>query len=293
LFNREATADDVTERALRWLADRPGETPVRPFFLWVHYVEPHAPYRYHRSSGEALGIAKRQARKSDRYDTEVHAVDRAIGELLDGLQQFCGRQSPLIAFSADHGESLGEHGYWGHGRHLFEPSLRIPMALIWPDHIRPGTIDEPVLIIDLAPTILDLLSIDSPAGFAGLSWAGPLDGEAPSDRPPLCFQAHKGAVKVRHDSARARSRGLLEVGVISGHFKEVLEVKKARRHLVFDIERDPAELHNLASILNGESEALMECFGDITSGLGALDRLSVSRLSDENREMLRSLGYLN
>ena len=75
----------------------------------------------------------------------------------------------LVVFAADHGESLGEHGYWGHGRNLYEPALRIPMGLAWPGRLRPGSVIEaPALNLDVAPTVLGLAGLPVPAGLPGL-----------------------------------------------------------------------------------------------------------------------------
>jgi arylsulfatase A-like enzyme len=292
IFNREATGADVTERALEWVRRQRQTAENRPFLLWVHYVEPHAPYRFHRDSARTLGISKKTARRSDRYDTEVHAVDREIGTLLDGVYELQSDKNVLVALTADHGESLGEHDYWGHGRHLYEPSLHIPLGLIWPGNIEPAVLSDHAVIIDLSPTILELIGLTPPQEFRGSSWANRLHGAPAQDRPPLCFQAHKGAVKLNRDSDRARSKGLLEVGVVHGSFKEILELRKGRRHLVFDFKRDPDERQNLASDWENESHVLMECFAEITQGLGNLDHLSTTRLSKENREKLKALGYI-
>ena len=71
--------------------------------------------------------------------TEIAEVDRSIGELLAGLKKLAPDANTLIVFASDHGESLGEHDYWGHGRHLYEPTLHIPMAITWIGRIEPGT----------------------------------------------------------------------------------------------------------------------------------------------------------
>ena len=77
--------------------------------------------------------------------------------MLDSVHERIPREEVLVVFVADHGESLGEHGYWGHGRNLYEPTLRIPMSITWKGQLRPSSIEAPSLIIDLAPTILDYL----------------------------------------------------------------------------------------------------------------------------------------
>ncbi len=100
---------------------------MRPFFLWVHYIEPHAPYRFHNEYAERLGVNDDQLKKRDRYDTEIAAVDASIARLLAGVRKRVDESELLVVLTADHGESLGEHNYWGHGRYLYEPSLRIPL----------------------------------------------------------------------------------------------------------------------------------------------------------------------
>ena len=146
-----------------------------------------------------------------------------------------------MVFVADHGESLGDHGYWGHGRHLYDASLRIPMGLVWEGRLSPGVRAEPALITDLAPTLLSAAGLDSPEFFQGFDWLPVLDGEgsAPADRVML-FQAHKGTVLGKEDATKARQKGLLEVARIAGQRKEILRVARGRRQ-VFDLGEDPAE----------------------------------------------------
>lgn len=289
LFNREATARDVTERAGSWLEDRDRS---RPFFLWLHFVEPHAPYVFHKSAAKALEISGKPS-KRDRYDTEVHWVDAEIGRFLKYMKSLPEASNMIIVFGADHGESLGEHGYWGHGRHLYENSLRIPLGFVWPGRIRPMTVKNPATILDLAPTILDLVGVEAPRSFTGLSWAGKLlDTGASPQEETMCFQAHRGAVLVKHQSDRARGSGLLAVGVIHGDIKEVLDLRKNKTHLIFDLKEDPHETRNLHGQAHGSSDELMSCFLKITQGLGNLPDLADSRLDDESRAQLKALGYL-
>jgi choline-sulfatase len=290
-LTKESSAGDVVDRALAWLDANREQTPKRPFFLWIHLSDPHAPYDYQKESGRALGLTRRSAEPTDRYDTEVHAVDREVEHLLTALRTRVGPAGLLVAFSADHGESLGEHGYWGHGRHLFEPTLRIPMGLAWQDRIASRVIDEPALIIDLAPTVLDLVDIAKPQQFKGTSWSKALSGGQQQTHRSLCFQAHKGAVDGDHDSQKARSRGLLEVATIAGPRKEILRLRGMDR-LLFDFEADPREITDLAQKNDANSTELMNCLGAVASGLESLDRLAVTGLDDESREQLRALGYL-
>jgi arylsulfatase A-like enzyme len=291
LLNREATAQDVTDEALEWsLAQREDESN-RPYFLWVHYVEPHAPYRFHREFSDQVGITDRDPVRSDRYDTEVAAVDSAIGRLLEGLHSLVQPDQMVIVFAADHGESLGEHDYWGHGRYLYEPSLRIPMGIVWKGTIEQRVIARQATILDIAPTILSLLGLEVPVEFDGFNWADVAAGaDLPAERL-LCYQAHKGAVHGEHDNDRKRSKGLLSVGIVEGDRKEILRIKKGA-HLRFDLGTDPGEVESLVGDRSNPSHPLLECLGTVSEGLGALDRLTSKKLDAETVEQLRALGYI-
>jgi arylsulfatase A-like enzyme len=291
LINSEATAEDVTEAAVEWAEGQLRQRPGRPFLLWVHYVEPHAPYRFHSEFAERLGIDPRDPPPSDRYDTEIAAVDLQIGRLVDWLEARIVADNLLMFFAGDHGESLGEPGYWGHGRYLYEPSLSIPMGLVWQGRITPGRVTAPAVIHDVAPTVLELLGVEVPEQFTGFSWAAVIDGaEPPSDRG-LCYQAHKGAVHGARESDRARSKGLLSVGYVIDERKEILRIKN-NSHSLFDLLTDPGELDNLTTEDTAPTSELLRCLAQISDGLGALDRVATRKLDPEDVERLRALGYL-
>lgn len=292
LINGEATGEDVTDDALEWLGANRTNPAGKPFFLWVHYIEPHAPYRFQEGYAKRLGLNAGRLTKSDRYDTEVAAVDDAIGRLLDGVRAEIPDDDLIVVFTADHGESLGEHGYWGHGRNLHEPSLRIPLGIAWPGHIPPAAIRPQATLLDLAPTLLELAGVAVPDGLPGVSWAAALrGGEAPEERLH-CYQAHRGAVLgSSHDSERKRSKGLLAVGVIEADRKEILRIE-GDEHEVFDLGADEGELTNLSRADEQPSRELLICLGDVSEGLGSLDRLATQKLDDETVERLKALGYL-
>jgi arylsulfatase A-like enzyme len=291
LLNAEATGEDVTDEGLEWVDGHFTSSPDQPFFLWLHYVEPHAPYRFHEEYAERLGIADRDPSRKDRYDTEVAAVDVAIGRLMEGIWTHVAPEETIVVFTADHGESLGEHNYWGHGRYLYEPSLRIPLGMAWIGTIEQRVINRQATLLDLAPTILELLGHEVPDTFSGISWAdAAIGGELPPERT-ICYQAHKGAVHGERDSDRKRSKGLLSVGVVHQDRKEILRVKNNSPAL-FDLAADAGELANLDIATEPPSDPLLECLGTVSEGLGALDRLVTKKLDDETVEQLKALGYI-
>ena len=290
LFKGEANAEDLTDAALAWLADlRQGDrTSRKPFLLWVHYADPHAPYLLHEAEADRLGIAASAASKSDRYDTEVAFADRHAGRLLAGLPA-----DTIVVFAADHGESLGEHGEWGHGRTLPEQTLRIPLGIAWPGHLRPGVVTAAASSLDVAPTLLSLSGLPVPETFHGFDWTPVLRGEAePPRERVLWFQAHKGAVLTAHEAAGARRGGLLEVGMLlwpAGR-KEVVRLADGKRS-VYDVNADPDEGRNLAAG-SSPSERVLAWLTGLRRGLVLSDRLAAATLPDrESAQKLRSLGY--
>lgn len=292
IINSEATCEDVTDDALDWLGEDRKKGPEKPFFMWVHYIEPHAPYRFHGKYADRLGVNEDKLTKKDRYDTEISAVDESIGRLLAGVRQAVDDKDLLVVFTADHGESLGEHNYWGHGRYLYEPSLRVPLGIVWQGVIPAGTVSSQATLLDIMPTLLDLIGVDVPEGLPGTSWAKTARGGAELDERIGCFQAHRGAVHGgTHDNDKKRSKGLLWVGVIHGNIKEIVKVSRQVIQ-IYDFAADPGELATLASVDAKPSDALAVCFARVAEGLGSLDKLATQKLDDETVEQLRALGYL-
>jgi arylsulfatase A-like enzyme len=294
MFNSEATGADLTAGALEWIEDHRKEDPHRPYFLWLQYVEPHAPYRFwHELAGRLKIDAEHGASKRDRYDTEVAFTDREIGRLIEGLGGFEAlSRDTLVIFVSDHGESLGEHGYWGHGRHVYEDSLHIPMAIVWPGRVPDRRIGEPALIIDLAPTVLGLLGLPAPDGFHGFDWSRVFRGDQEAPVRQGYFQAHKGAVQMDHTSSSARADGLLEVARVVGTRKEVLDVRE-RTVRIFDFVEDPGEVHDLAEPGAEPSRELITWYNAVRQGLLAASDIPQADLDEASRERLRALGYID
>lgn len=301
LLKGEATAEDLNEAALGWLRERRENEPERPVLLWVHYVEPHAPYRLQETEAARLGIAPGrdgEVGREDRYDSEVAFVDRRIGELLAGWRKLVPASAGLVVFTADHGENLGEHGYWGHGRHLWEESLRVPFGLVWPGRVPARVIAEPVTTVDLGPTVLGLLGLPPPSSFRGRDLGEVLGapqlarGEQPKPAAPLCFQAHAGAVQSVQDAQRARRKGLLQVGMIAGSSKEVLRLGSGQLWR-YDLERDPRETAPPLPAEARPSAALAACLEEVRRGLAAADNLPAPPVDEETLEQLRALGYID
>jgi len=292
LLKSEAVAPDLTDAALDWVEEQREEEPNRPFFLWVHYVEPHEPYRFHPEFAGRLGIEGKNPGPIDRYDTEIAFTDAEVGRLVEGLDRLSGTRDRLTVFTVDHGEAFGEHGQQGHGRILHEPTLRVPLSLTWPRRIQPATSHAAVTLLDVAPTVLSLLGLPAHPYFRGTDFAPLADGD-PVDLPAVCLQAHKGAVQSVQREKRARRAGLLEVGRLDDETLEIVHVagRDARRH--FDLRADPKELHSDVPPKSAPSEGLAACLEEVQTGLAEADRFVPPDLDDEAVEHLRNLGYLD
>lgn len=288
IYKGESTAEELTDQAIAWLR---GRDRGRPFLLWVHYVEPHAPYRLQPEVAERLGIGKRPTPR-DRYDSEIAFADQHVGRLLAELGGQGLAPHTLVVFAADHGESLGEHGYWGHGRNLYEECLRIPMGLSWPGTLPSRVVEAPALNLDVPPTVLGLLGIPLPAGLRGFDWSRVLLHGAPAPMARTTFhQAHKGAVVSKHASEMARRSGLLEVGVLSPRGKEVFRVDLQRRAL-YDLGSPRREGESKVVPTSPPSGQLMEWMRNVYAGLSAFDADPPQALDQEAVEALKSLGYV-
>ena len=204
-----ARADTVTTAAARWLG---GRTSDEPFFLWVHYVDPHATYeppseyaqpffedelydatllRLNDDTNFNSGVAGRYWRRNGgqrehgwyvaNYDGEVAYTDAEIGRLLDVIEARGLLSNSVVVFTADHGESLGDHDYFfEHGWYPYNATAWIPFVVYWPGVPEPGRrVTYPVGLINLVPTLVDLMGwqISEPVPFHGRSLVPVLRGE--------------------------------------------------------------------------------------------------------------------
>lgn len=187
-----APADDIATRALSWLDGIDG-----PFFLWTHFMDPHGPYdppreyqeQFHgdTTSGrrstklyrraavtdpDSISVAERRE-LLDFYDGEIAYADAVIGRFFERLRDRGDLDDTLVVLTADHGDAFGEHGYYGHPRELHDELLAVPLVLDGPG-LGSATIDVPVSLLDVAPTILDVFD-ESDGDRPGVSLFGVRD----------------------------------------------------------------------------------------------------------------------
>ncbi len=271
----ERRAEDTIESAISWLNDRSGR-----FFLWVHLIDPHGPYlppepfnqKFGPGPSKPLAPTKIPAYQRtgssnasdylDQYDGEIAYCDEQIGRLLVHLEELGLYDNSLILFHADHGESLGEHGVWfQHGSDLYEECARIPFVMKLPGMskatgdsnafgISPGVVDLPVSVVDIPPTILDALDVDSKVDFDGQSLILALSKGKRTDPFLLMDQVGYGQPKTY-------------VGLRSGDRKLIYYVDQEKdlavlRREFYWLNRDPLEARNVYSPKDPDQAELEE-----------------------------------
>jgi arylsulfatase A-like enzyme/tetratricopeptide (TPR) repeat protein len=250
--------------ARRWL-DEDGD---RPSFCWVHLYEPHYPYEPPEAFASLF--------PGDPYHGEVAAADAALEPLLEPILGGGDHRQTLVVLTADHGESLGEHGEATHGIFAYEATLRVPLLLYAPGLVAPGVVTRPVRHVDILPTILDALSMPPPGSLPGHSLLPIAAGVATAPTASY-FEALSGML----------NRGWAPVrGVIRDDGTKYIDLPIPE---VYDLSTDPLEARNLAPAMPAPRvDALRLLLAP------HLDR-DVARPpaleSAETRERLASLGY--
>lgn len=315
------TADVVVDKAISWL----DQADERPFFLWVHLMEPHSPYlpppplnrlfeheytaatdlevnealyrllieQYPAkppdiyASYESLGLTKEELMEHARglYDGDIRYGDQEIGRFLRGLEERSLWDRTLLVITSDHGEEFLDHGHVTH--HLLEAGLeeliRIPLLIRTPDDAEGKVVDNVVQLVDLTPTILDLVDLGSvTSGMDGTSLRPLLEGRS---MPPLTAFMSGVDFGIARD---AKWKYRFERAVPGS--------AEARRELLFDIVADPLEEHDVAADHPQVFERLRgryQSFARHLAGRSESDGVSgeAPEIDPELRRRLEALGY--
>ena len=262
----------ITDKALGWLAERGDE----PWFLWVHYFDPHEVYQAHAGFSERFGVE----RPVDLYDGEIAFTDHHVGRLLDGLDELGLARSTIVALTSDHGEEFGDHGGTGHRATLHAEVQRVPLMIRAPDHA-PRRDTSIVSLVDVAPTLLELTGSAPLPNTAGRSLAPLLRGASVAPTPVI---GELGMNVVMHES------------VIAQDWKLIVDAVE-ERVLLFDLAADPTEQHDLSAAHPQRVEALRHELRLATEAATVLGRAHpagdyVQPLTPRDLEALRNLGYV-
>jgi arylsulfatase A-like enzyme/Flp pilus assembly protein TadD len=263
----ERSAEATAGRALAWLDAIDAGTP---YFLWVHFYDPHLPYSPPPPWAEAF---------HDRpYDGEIAYMDSQIGRLLQHPRVSTGEA--VVFAIGDHGEGLGEHGEDDHGLLVYDSTIRIPWILRLPGGPSGVRVAEPVSQVDLVPTIAELTSLAPRPGFENLEGRSLLpllgSGENPTERP-LFAETEVPFFSYGWSRLRTVRRGSMKF--IDAPVPEL-----------YDLEQDPWENRNLAFEREADARRFLK---EIEAWAGdSEDPGSTLTVDSETAEQLRALGYL-
>lgn len=280
IVKSERYADEVTRVALEQIEKRDAS---KPFFAWIHYSDPHAPYelhRDHRPIGGSLWFKKNRDKVRIKYASEVAFTDAQIGLLLEALP----RENTIIVFVADHGESLYEHDYLGHGRRIYRHEVRIPF-MVHADGVAPGRSSAPVRGIDIGPTLLGLAGLEPAEGMIGRD----VLRNVPEANRVRVFETYGGAVpKLPGAHAVMADKAPMRQGIILEGWKLILGGGPPE---LFYLPGDPGELDNRAAAEPArvkELQGLIEAWDKGTS-TGTNESAS---LNTDDVSALEALGYI-
>jgi arylsulfatase A-like enzyme len=276
--------DDLVRRVLPWLRGRGG----RPFFLYVHFIDPHDPYENPETSGGrsvffpeyrgtiggrfvhgiyngriALPDPPNDVRQvAALYDSEIHYVDGRIGELLQSIPAATMART-LLTLTSDHGEELHDHGGWKHGQTLYQEQIHVPWIVRWDGQVAPGTrLGGAVRLLDLLPTLLAAAGAPADPADEGVDLLAALRGRAALPRLPVI--AEHLASGPRRAAAILEGRKLvlfdrrapfIPADALQDHLYRV-DLARLRRVEVYDLAGDGGEHDDLAGRDGGTLEAL-------------------------------------
>jgi arylsulfatase A-like enzyme len=293
---------DVAEKALGSLAA--GQSP---FLLFVHYFDPHYRYLPHSEVGWSGGELGRIAEKPsvfevramgdslseeeianlrDLYAEEVRHTDTQVGRLLGALDKLGLQGDTVVVLVSDHGEEIFERGYLGHAHSLHEELLRVPFIVRAPGLAR-QVVDTPVSLVSITPTLLDLAGVEYDAdAFQGHSLRSLMEGDDEAAKGAFLF------AEVDYLPDKRVERTAHERGIIGRRFKLIRDQESGELEL-YDLERDPGEMHDLAEARPKlAARLLMILERQIERAESGSSSGPPRALSEQDRRQLEELGYL-
>jgi choline-sulfatase len=245
----------------------------RPFFLWVHVFDPHAPY---------MPPPAFRARFAGRlYDGEIASVDAELGRLLSHLRSQGLLERTVIAATADHGESLGEHGEDTHGLLIYDSTIKVPLIVRYTAKIRGGTRYAGLTSgVDLAPTLVELMGLPPMTSTQGHGIAAGLSGGSVAEREPVYVESLYGE----------RAYGWAPLYALRSSNEKYIGAPERE---LYNLARDPGETRNLASQLASEAASWARQLGKVAEAMGPADSGAAVAMSSEQRERIASLGYIS
>ncbi len=266
-FGVERRGSETAEHAERWLKGH----ATKPFFLFLHLYDPHAPYDPPEPFASRFG--------NDPYSGEIAAADAAVGSVLATLDELGVRDQTLVVVVGDHGEMLGDHGEPTHTYFVYEKALEVPLIVAGPGVPKGEVVHPRVGLIDVVPTVCGLLGIAPPAGIQGRDLSTWVHRGAPEDdaKPYYCESV---------TPTRYGANPLL--GMMAGRWKYI----RTSRPELYDLATDPKESNNLFDARHEAARRLQRALTVAVALRPTAAGGSHARLGSDEEAKLRSLGYL-
>lgn len=283
-------ADATIDRALAWLREARLGNPRPPFFTWVHCFDPHDPQLL--PPGEERPAAEMwESREYQRvlYDREVAFVDAQLGRLLDAVA--AGERPTVVVVTADHGQGLGDHDWWTHGL-LYQEQIHVPLILGLPEAAAAGRrVASLVRTTDIAPTIFDLagLGAERRPETDGASLLPLVSGDPERQRTAYADSLNELVYSFTAEIRDAKEDILF--ARLDPPWKYIHHYRNPPESELYHLADDPGERANLLR----EHPEVARRFQLELRGLDVLPRPDAREtpLSEEERERLRALGYLD
>ena len=262
-----------------------------PFFLYVHYMDPHKPYHDRGApyEFESVSYAYDLKVQAGLYDTEIAYVDRFFRQMFEGLKL---DQNSLVVFVSDHGEEFGDHGGSGHGVRLHEELIRVPLVMVAFDEkgkpvFDPSTVRKTTSTIDILPTLRELLNLPSGEREEGVSLAPFLFGQAAPEQGD-------GRKVFSHRTGVRKGEDVVLHSVVEGNLK-LLDPGGGKAPKLVDLVDDPLGLKDLSKERPEEYARMVKVLGDHLARPRAIEREFSGNLelSEEDLAELGRLGYLD
>jgi len=267
-LNSERRADAVYSSFSRWL----DENSTSHFFSWVHFFDPHIPYDPPSPYREEF--------LDNPYDGEIAYMDFYVGKIVEKLEEHDLLEKTLIVLAGDHGEAFGEKQEEWHGVFIYESTIRVPLFFYCADNFPSGVrVEARVRLIDLMPTVLDIMKIQVPEEVQGVSLLPYMGGK---DKQDLSTYIESYYPRENYGWSEL-------VGLIDGTYKYI----QAPRPELYNLSLDPGEEKNLIEEENKVAQEKKEKLENIIKSSISPIVTSKRALSFEERERLRSLGYIS
>jgi len=297
IINPEGEAPDINMAVIDWLNNHSDDG--RPFFLWIHYTEPHAPYINHKEFPFPPFLSEKHglhAKKKliDPYDSEIAFTDHHIGRILNHLKKNELYKNSAIFFAADHGESFGEHHYFQHGRRLYHSCLHVPLIIRLPGAHRAGTkIDTLNSLADIAPTLLGIAQISKG------EWMEGQDLLSDTYQEQFLFsEAYKGAALLKRGQHFKRKVQPIRFSITTPQYKLIYNLSD-NNFEAFQLPLDPFEQRNIFTSNQPDLRhlrlQLIDHIRDVNLyiKLGEKKYKQPAKMTQDDLDKLKSLGYID